>query len=65
MKIKQEDEDWLDRCMRCIHCYTPVNDADEIRCRCRNGCNFKEYKKRGVKRNDRPYKENRMETAKW
>lgn len=37
-------EFWVEKCMRCVHCYIAKNDADELRCRCRNGCNFKEAK---------------------
>ena len=39
-----EYESWVEKCMRCVHCYTVKNDADELRCRCRNGCNFKEVR---------------------
>ena len=37
-------EFWVEKCMRCVHCYIVKDDADELRCRCRNGCNFKEVK---------------------
>lgn len=37
-------EPWVEKCMKCVHCYQIKADADELRCRCRNGCNFKEVK---------------------
>lgn len=37
-----EYEPCVEKCMKCVHCYQTKNDADELRCRCRNGCNFKE-----------------------
>jgi len=39
-----EYELWVEKCMKCVYCYQIKNDADELRCRCRNGCNFKEVK---------------------
>ena len=44
-----EYELWVEKCMKCVHCYQIKNDADELRCRCRNGCNFKEVKTNDVK----------------
>ena len=37
-------EPWVEKCMKCVHCYQVKNDADELRCRCRKGCNFKEVR---------------------
>ncbi len=41
---KNDTEEWLKKCMKCTHCYKRRNDDEEILCRCRKGCNFKEKK---------------------
>lgn len=41
---KVDDGEWLKKCMKCIHCYKRKTDDEEILCRCRKGCNFKEKK---------------------
>ena len=46
-QVVEDDADgWVDKCMRCVHCYQVQSDADELRCRCRKGCNFKEMEAR-------------------
>lgn len=42
--INDQDGDWQEKCYRCSHVYIPKYDADEVRCRCRTGCHFKEVK---------------------
>lgn len=39
-----KEEPWVEKCRKCTHVYYRKNDADTMRCRCRKGCNFKEYK---------------------
>ena len=52
--MNNEDENWMEKCMSCAHCYIRKDDADTLYCRCRNGCHYKEYKpKNGGKRNER------------
>ena len=50
-----EDENFLDKCRTCKHCYTKKDD-DYVYCRKRNGkCEYKPYKSRNaeVSKNDR------------
>lgn len=37
--------EWLKKCLRCTHAYMTKDEDIEIKCRCKNGCNFKESKK--------------------
>lgn len=41
---RYDAEEWLKKCMKCTHCYKRNTDDEEILCRCRKGCNFKEKK---------------------
>jgi len=41
---KDDTPEWLKKCMQCAHVYTTKGDAEEIRCRCKKGCNFKQIK---------------------
>lgn len=36
--------EWLKKCISCTHGYTTQDDDMEVKCRCRNGCNFKQRK---------------------
>ena len=39
-------QEWLKKCMTCVHAYTTKDNDLEIKCRCRNGhCNYKRYEK--------------------
>lgn len=40
--------EWLIKCMSCTHAYTTKNDDLEVKCRCRNGCIFKQAKDRPI-----------------
>lgn len=46
MKERNKDDtpEWLKKCIECTHCYKIKSDDEEIRCRCRNGCDFKKRK---------------------
>lgn len=40
-----EDEEWLEKCLTCTHCYKRKDDDETVYCRCRNGkCNYKRRK---------------------
>ena len=43
--------EWLKKCISCTHDYTTQDDDMEVKCRCRNGCNFKQRKDRPVYKN--------------
>lgn len=34
--------DWLKKCLTCKHAYQTQDNDLEWKCRCRNGCNYKE-----------------------
>ena len=35
--------EWMEKCLKCVHCYLKKDDSDTIYCRCRFGqCNYKE-----------------------
>lgn len=36
--------DWIEKCYTCVHCYIPISDADEVRCKCRKGCRYEQAK---------------------
>ena len=40
---KNDMPEWLKKCLKCTHAYTTQYDEDELKCRCRKGCNFKEF----------------------
>lgn len=40
--------EWLRKCISCTHSYTTQNEDLEVKCRCRNGCNFKQAKDRPI-----------------
>lgn len=40
--------EWLIKCMSCTHAYTTKDDDLEVKCRCRNGCDFKQAKDRPI-----------------
>ena len=40
--------EWLKKCTSCTHTYTTRDEDMEIKCRCRNGCNFKQAKDRPI-----------------
>ena len=46
------DENWLEKCLTCQHCYIPQNEDDEIRCRRR--LPFCEYKPHKTKKKRKP-----------
>ena len=46
MKNNNEDENWVDKCMSCIHCYIRKDDADTLHCRYRDGCHYKSIRQR-------------------
>lgn len=46
MKNNNEDENWIDKCMSCIHCYIRKDDADTLHCWCRDGCHYKSIRQR-------------------
>ena len=37
------EEEWIEKCISCTHCYTRIDDADTLNCRCRTGCHYKKY----------------------
>ena len=39
-----KEEEWVNKCLSCTHCYRKRNDADYLYCRCKNGCNYKPKK---------------------
>ena len=41
-----EYEPWVEKCLTCKHAYRRKADAEELRCRCRKGCNYEPYKQR-------------------
>lgn len=42
--FQSDCEDWVEKCMKCVHCYKRKDDDDTLYCRCRTGCHFKEVK---------------------
>lgn len=38
-----EYEEWVEKCLSCAHCYKVKADDEELRCRCRKGCNYKKF----------------------
>lgn len=45
-------ESWVEKCLTCKHAYRTKADADELRCRCRKGCNYQPYKQREKNRDE-------------
>ena len=45
---KDNMPDWLKQCMSCTHAYTTKNEDLEVKCRCKNGCNYKQAKDRPI-----------------
>ena len=42
--------EWIIKCLSCKHCYFRKGDAEEMRCRCRNGkCNYEEVKTKNTR----------------
>ena len=44
MKDEEMTEDWVEKCLSCIHCYKKKNDADYLRCRLKTGADTKQRK---------------------
>lgn len=38
-----EYEPWVKKCLTCKHAYRRQTDAEELRCRCRKGCNYERF----------------------
>ena len=47
-----EYEPWVEKCLTCKHAYQIQADADELRCRCRKGCNYEPYKRQERSRHE-------------
>ena len=44
--MNNDVEDWVKKCMSCIHCYRKRNDADYIYCRLKTYCRYETKKKK-------------------
>lgn len=40
-----EYDDWVYKCLSCIHCYRRKDDDETMYCRCKKGCNYETNKK--------------------
>ena len=36
-----DEDDYVKKCMFCIHSYIRMNESDTLCCACKTGCNFK------------------------
>lgn len=46
------EEDYVLKCITCIHSYTRINESDTLFCSCRNNCN---YEKKKTKKRTKDY----------
>ena len=44
--MNDDVEDWVKKCMSCIHCYRKRNDADYLYCRLKTYCRYETKKKK-------------------
>ena len=36
-----DEDDYVKKCMLCVHSYIGMNESDTLCCSCKTGCNFK------------------------
>ena len=41
-----DEDEYVRKCMTCIHSYTRQDESDVLYCRCRTGCNYQPEKRR-------------------